>query len=758
MNDNIFSDWCDKFIGMGLNVTPLNGKRPFLAEWQLANHDYDELTVKYPKCNIGLILGELSGVIAIDIDLIDQELIDRALAILPASEIRKRGQKGLTLFYRYQGELPQKLFFNGSTAIELLSTGNQTVLPPSIHPETKLPYKWDYESLLDCNAHDLPLLDYDKTWVRLQHLFGEKKSSAKATFHDIKGEFGRSPHGSYLRCQNVASRLIKAKTPIQDAIEELIKKDKELHGSIPFFEDPRFAHTGSIYSRALKFYSSMLDTFVTRQKNQGLDLEEPLKEITPIKDLIAEEYAVPSISKDCMPDILWNYCFNQARANETSIDYVFMATLVSLIIPLGDKMAVKPKKNSSYTWRPKISVILVGNPSTRKSGALQIGLAPFKKSLKMMKQLRAAEIDEVEEKIKALRGLLKKMNKDLEKNPEEKEKIKEVMLIEKSIKRLMSHPLLKKWIINNATIQSMMSSFQDHSGAYLQEWDEISGWLEFVEQKTQAGARAEFLTLINQGMTDYSIDRKDKELSAFVQYAHVNLVGTTQPHLIKPFLVKEDGLIQRFQIVYPNFIKPDTMTDEKEDNSLMIPLAEKIFNLIINPTENYFEVNKDGLGILKFNDDSYDVYFEFDKYLRNISKGASNRMISYYDKAMSLFFDLCATYYYLEHKTDSEKMIQKHHAKMAVSTALVYFEHTKRTYSPQEFEDPSAKSTQSIIMEIIGSMDGNDFNASSICKKRRSLDTAEVDECLKKLAKDGKIKPSGKKVTGSKYELFSIVV
>ena len=752
----IFKDWCDKYIELGLNVTPLNGKRPFLSEWQLANHDYDDLMTKYPACNIGLICGELSGVIAVDIDLVDPDLINRVLAILPPSEIRKRGAKGLTLFYRYQGEINQKLFYDGGTAVELLSTGNQTVLPPSIHPDTKLPYKWDYQGLTDISSYDLPLLDYERTWVRLQHLFGEKKSSkAKATFTDIKDEFNRSPHGSFLRMQNIASRLIKAKTPIEKAIDELITKDRELHGAITYFNDPRFSDQGTEYTRALKFYSSMLHTFVSRQIKNGLEIEEPLKEITPIKDLIAEKYTVPSISKECMPEIIWDYCLNQARANETAIDYVFMSTLISIVTPLGDKIAVKPKKNSNFKWRPKMSIILVGDPSVRKSGALQIGLAPFKYSLKSMKNVKAKEIADIEEKLKASRGVLKQMQKNLEKDPENMSIIKDIINTEKAIKKFMSNPLLKNWIVNNVTVQSLMKIFEDHSGAYIQEWDEISGWLEFIEQKTQAGARAEFLSLMNQGLTDYRIDRKDRDLSAVVEYAHVNLVGTTQPQLIKPFMDKEDGLIQRFQIVYPDFNKPMEMTDEKEDTRLLVPIAEKIFNLITMPVTTFFEVNKEGLGILKFNDEAYTVYYEFDKYIRDIQRGANNRMISYYDKSMSFFFNLCAIYYFIEHKPDQEKAISKHQAEMAVKTALVFFEHIKRVYSPDEYVDPAQAMTEKIIMQVIESLDVKEFNASLISRKRRSLDIKTVDTILKKFCVDGKIKHSGKKPSGSKYDIYT---
>ena len=753
----IFADWCDKYIEMGLNVTPLNGKRPFLSEWQLANRDYDELTEKYPTCNIGLICGELSGVIAIDIDLKDPDLINRVLAIIPPSEVRKRGAKGVTLFYRYQGEVNQKLFFNGETAVELLSTGNQTVLPPSIHPDTKMPYKWDHYGLLDVSGYDLPLLDYERVWPRLQHLFGDKKSSKlKATFSDIKDEFGRSPHGSFLRMQNIASRLIKAKTPINKAIDELLAKDKELHGVITYFNDPRFADRGTEYTRALKFYSSMLETFITRQRAEGLEIEEPLKEIEPIKDLIAEKYLVQSISKECVPEIIWDYCYNQARSSETAIDYIFMSTLISIIAPLGDKIAVKPKKNSSYKWKPKMSVILVGSPSVRKSGAMQIGLAPFKKSLAMMKQMKAEEIETIKEKIKSSKGVLRNKLKDLEKQPDNMALVKEITLIEKGITRLETHPLLKDWIVNNVTVQSLMKIFSDHAGAYIQEWDEISGWLEFIEQKSQAGARSEFLTLMNQGMTNYRVDRKDSELSVIVDYAHINLIGTTQPNLIKPFLMKEDGLIQRFQICYPNFEKPITMTDEKEDHKLILPLAGKILELILQPISSFFEVDKEGLGVLKFSDDAYDVYFEFDKYIRDIQAGANSMMVSYYDKSMSFFFNLCAVYYFIEFTPDKEKTISKKQAEMAVKTVLVFFEHVKRIYSPDDYVDLGEVKTETVVLNIIESLTAKTFNASSICRKKKSLDPKEVDQVLKKLSNDGKIKPTGKKVSGSKYEIYEL--
>jgi hypothetical protein len=93
---------------------------------------------------------------------------------------------------------------------------------------------------------------------------------------------------------------------------------------------------------------------------------------------------------------------------------------------------------------------------------------------------------------------------------------------------------------------------------------------------------------------------------------------------------------------------------------------------------------------------------------------------------------------------------------MAVKTVLVFFEHVKRIYSPDDYVDLGELKTENIILDIIENIKAKTFNASSICKKKKSLDPKEVDAILKKLASDNKIKPTGKKVSGSKYEIYEL--
>lgn len=748
----IFADWCDKYIEMGLNVTPLNGKRPFLSEWQLANRDYDELTEKYPACNIGLICGELSGVIAIDIDLKDPDLINRVLAIIPPSEVRKRGAKGVTLFYRYQGEVNQKLFFNGETAVELLSTGNQTVLPPSIHPDTKMPYKWDHYGLLEVSGYDLPLLDYERVWPRLQHLFGEKKNDKiKAKFSDIAPALGRAPHGSFLRLQNIASKLTKDRVPFDKSVRILIEKDIELHksvGGIAYFGE---APLNIIHAR--KFLAGMQETFIKRQIQNGLPLELPVDEVDKLDNFIEKKDKIPSVSKDMMPKILWDYVENQSRINETSIDYVFMATLASFVLPLGDKVTVMPKRNSNYQWRPKLSFMLVGQPSVRKSPALSSGLRIIQNSLDTMRRIKADEIDSISAKIKASEAQLKKLREDTKKQVENASLFKEIILHEKAIRKLRSNPLLKNWILNNATIQAIMKECATISGAYLQYIDELAGWLDFIDQKNQAGARGEFLTLMNQGMSSYLVSRKDEDLSLNIDYAHLSLVGTIQPQLAKKFINTHDGLIQRFQIVYPDYVPPVEMVDEKENVEYFRLLVEKLFNLLITSVDTFFEVNKAGLGVLRFDDEAYEVYTRLANEINLTSSLSNEDMQAYLSKSMTFFYTLCAVYYYLDFTPDKERRISKRQALMARDVLIVFIEHMKRLYTPDEFVNSGEIVKQTEIDLIIDDMP-KEFNASMIRKKNKALSLDQITEHLNLLAERGELINTGKKVKGSKHFIF----
>lgn len=111
---------------------------------------------------VGIALGEYSGVIALDFDS-DDDITNKIKDLLPKPPVMKVGSKGVTAFFKYNGEKNRKWRAGGKDyALELLSTGNQTVVPPSYHPATQRPYTWvNGISLLEFGKENLPSLPKD---------------------------------------------------------------------------------------------------------------------------------------------------------------------------------------------------------------------------------------------------------------------------------------------------------------------------------------------------------------------------------------------------------------------------------------------------------------------------------------------------------------------------------------------------------------------------------------------------------------------
>lgn len=138
-----------------------------------------------PKgCGIGIALGEYSGVIALDFDE-DNAFTDKIKSMLPKPPVAKVGSKGFTAFFKYNGEKNKKFKENPSDraySLEILSTGNQTVLPPSFHPATQKPYYWiDDVSLLDVEKEDLPSLP-EGFVEKVEALLGQKEQPSLHVF------------------------------------------------------------------------------------------------------------------------------------------------------------------------------------------------------------------------------------------------------------------------------------------------------------------------------------------------------------------------------------------------------------------------------------------------------------------------------------------------------------------------------------------------------------------------------------------------
>jgi len=276
VSKNIYADNQKEYQQKGYSVTPgkYGSKLPAIKNWTEYCYRYpstDEVMSwmrNFSETNLDLALGEISGVVALDIDCIDERILNVILPVLPESPVVKKGAKGETRFFRYTGEVTESLKFNGEMVIEILSTNKKTTMPPSRHPNG-LNYVWtSTDTLLSISKESLPMLP--------PALFAHLGSLLKTTFPDtVQESLGKIRSGRNDELSSICGSLIQKNTPIVNAINELILKDVEINDPPLFTDANEFRHTEPV-SNALMFYANHLNTINNRHYRDSKEYEIPI--------------------------------------------------------------------------------------------------------------------------------------------------------------------------------------------------------------------------------------------------------------------------------------------------------------------------------------------------------------------------------------------------------------------------------------------------------------------------------------------------
>ncbi len=121
---------------------------------------------RWPDAGVCVALDHTLKVIDIDTD--DSDIIEAIKSVLPPVVVAKKGKKGLSVFYRGSENIVSRPFNlrvgEGieTRVVDLLAHGRQTVVPPTVHPDTNQPYIWvTDDTLADTAIEDLPVLPDD---------------------------------------------------------------------------------------------------------------------------------------------------------------------------------------------------------------------------------------------------------------------------------------------------------------------------------------------------------------------------------------------------------------------------------------------------------------------------------------------------------------------------------------------------------------------------------------------------------------------
>jgi hypothetical protein len=253
----MFGIVANDYFEKNLTVIPLRGKVPITKNWQryCTEHIKEDVLVSWEKgfknANVGLPLGPSNNLIALDIDSDDPKVLKAA----PLSPVVKRGKKGETRFFRYNGEASRKrhdLFY------EILSLGNQTVIPPSIHPETKTAYTWTgMGDLLSADIDELPILDGE--FVKMLE---DNRPSGGVEITPSDGS--RCNHGSHTKLSAMLVAKIKDYETPETIVKELLEYDEKINPVVSYFICP--SRKWRSKSRELNAYQFVLQDYEKHQK------------------------------------------------------------------------------------------------------------------------------------------------------------------------------------------------------------------------------------------------------------------------------------------------------------------------------------------------------------------------------------------------------------------------------------------------------------------------------------------------------------
>lgn len=267
----IFSDFALNYHELGFSVMPVKGKsRPVQSEFQNFSKTLptEELMngyiEKYPNHNIAIVLG-MNDLVCIDIDY-DGEGRDVFLngikEICPPINVAKKGKKGLSIFYRSKltGKKCKNPLDKTKTVVEVLSVGNYTIMPPSIHPETMKEYYWETpDTLLDFSVNDLQVFEE-------YHLIKIKAFIESFFSKESKIDSGRNNFlGSY------AIKICDKFKTIEELTNKVMEKDIEVFKSNSYYNDLEENRGQKPFDFALSHVKRAVKFVKEKRKENGIE-------------------------------------------------------------------------------------------------------------------------------------------------------------------------------------------------------------------------------------------------------------------------------------------------------------------------------------------------------------------------------------------------------------------------------------------------------------------------------------------------------
>lgn len=306
----------------------------------------------------------------------------------------------------------------------------------------------------------------------------------------------------------------------------------------------------------------------TLQNLQNRHLSE-FNELLPLPSGLLD---VEALNLETLPSVIANHIFDVAERMQTPPDFAAISAMTALGFMIARFAEIRPKREDDWTVSPILWGVCIGSPGTLKSPSQGEALRPLHKL-----QSEAVEKFHDEKKAAGEDAFLAKFEKDnLEKaikaamKEGDREKARKIATELKQAEEGRKITL-KRYIVNDSTMEALGVTLQDNPGGILAFNDEIIGLLKSMDKQGQEGSRAFYLQGAD-GRLGYTFDRISRE-QVHIPCVRIGLLGSTQPSKIRSYIYDatnggsgDDGLLQRFSLaVWPDQSKTWKNVDRKPD-------------------------------------------------------------------------------------------------------------------------------------------------------------------------------------------------
>lgn len=340
------------------------------------------------------------------------------------------------------------------------------------------------------------------------------------------------------------------------------------------------------------------------------------------------------------------------------IEYFAVSSIIAAAQAIGTSCGIRPKKFDTWTVTINLWGIVTGPVSTKKTAAMLASLKPLQSiDNELYEQHKSAqeEYDKAKFVYEQKLSALKERGKSVAKGNPRNVKDERVEDVAEYLESAPQAPALKRYIVNDATIEAIGQILAVNPRGALLFQDELYALLKGWDREGRQSDRPFFL-MAWPGDVPWTIDRATK--AQIRPKLCLSILGGMQPDTLKKYLIEanddlNDGLLPRFQLaIYLDHQDnlPKGGVDQPENAE-----AKERFNLafkLLTQTdwlEYGAQQDAEGPPFYRLSNDAQILYLEWEASQKErIAEESNPLMQQHLDKYASLMPSLALVFHLLE--------------------------------------------------------------------------------------------------------------